>query len=361
MIYDYIQWMVILSVDLIKMYEILEFYEKKYKNNICIKIIILLENIFKSDILLLQLIKERRGREIMLKVILGAIVTISAYFSSVYVNDFRKHKDAAKNGILKRGLIIGFITDFLDAIGVGSYATTTAILKFDKKVNVPDKLLPGTLNVAHALPMVTQALMSLTAIEVDMITLICMIVAAVAGSWIGAGVISKLPEKKVQLTMGIALLGTAGLLIAKQLGLMPAGGDAIGLEGTKLIIGIVGNFVLGALMTAGIGLYAPCMAMVALLGMNPKAAFPIMMGACAFVGPIASTKFVKEAAYVREVAMGITIGGIIGSILAILFVTNMPVYWLNWLVVAVVLYTSVTMFKSALNKNIKVQLKEEIN
>lgn len=287
----------------------------------------------------------------MLKAILGAIAVISAGFSTVYVNDFRKNRNAANNGIFKKSLIIGFITDFLDAIGVGSFATTTAILKFDKKVNVPDKLLPGTLNVAHALPMVAQALMSLTAIEIDIFTLICMIVAAVVGSWIGAGVISKLPEKKVQLTMGVALFATAGLLVAKQLGVMPAGGDAIGLEGSKLIIGVVGNFVLGALMTAGIGLYAPCMAMVALLGMNPKAAFPIMMGSCAFVGPIACTKFVKEGAYVREVSMGITLGGIVGSVLAILFVTNLPVYWLNWLVVGVVLYTAVTMFKSAVKKD----------
>lgn len=295
----------------------------------------------------------------MLKAILGAIAVISTGFSAVYVNDFRKNRNSANNGIFKRGLIIGFITDFLDAIGVGSFATTTAILKFDKKVNVPDKLLPGTLNVAHALPMVAQALMSLTAIEIDIFTLICMIVAAVVGSWIGAGAISKLPEKKVQLTMAVALLGTAGLLVAKQLGVMPAGGDAIGLEGTKLIIGVVGNFVLGALMTAGIGLYAPCMAMVALLGMNPKAAFPIMMGSCAFVGPIACTKFVKEGAYVREVSMGITLGGIVGSVLAILFVTNLPVYWLNWLVVAVVLYTAVTMFKAALNKNNEMELENK--
>lgn len=295
----------------------------------------------------------------MLKAILGAIAVISTGFSAVYVNDFRKNRNSANNGIFKRGLIIGFITDFLDAIGVGSFATTTAILKFDKKVNVPDKLLPGTLNVAHALPMVAQALMSLTAIEIDIFTLICMIVAAVVGSWIGAGVISKLPEKKVQLTMAVALLGTAGLLIAKQLEIMPVGGDAIGLEGTKLIIGVIGNFVLGALMTAGIGLYAPCMAMVALLGMNPKAAFPIMMGSCAFVGPIACTKFVKEGAYVREVSMGITLGGIVGSVLAILFVTNLPVYWLNWLVVAVVLYTAVTMFKASLNKDNEMELENK--
>lgn len=283
----------------------------------------------------------------MLKTLLGLLAILTAGYTTVYASDFKKNKDHSKNGEFKTGLGIGFITDFFDAIGVGSFATTTAILKFNKKVNVPDKLLPGTLNVAHALPMITQAFLSLTSISVDIFTLVCMIASAVVGSWIGAGIISKLPEKKVQATMGIALLGTAFLLISKQLGLMPAGGDAMGLVGTKLIIGIVGNFILGALMTAGIGLYAPCMAMVALLGMNPKAAFPIMMGACAFVGPIASTKFVKEGAYVREVSMGITIGGVIGSILAILFVTNLPVYWLNWLVVAVVLYTSVTMFKSA--------------
>lgn len=286
----------------------------------------------------------------MLNAILGLLAAITAGFSTVYVKDFKKHRDKSKNKIFKTGILIGFITDFLDAIGVGSFATTTGILKLNKSINIPDKLLPGTLNVAHALPMIAQAFMSLNSISIDLITLVSMIIAAVAGSWIGAGIISKLPEKKIQLTMGVALVGTAILIVLGQVGLMPAGGEAMGLSGSKLIIGIAGNFILGALMTAGIGIYAPCMAMVALLGMNPKAAFPIMMGACAFVGPIASTKFVKEQAYEREISMGITIGGVVGSILALLFVTNMPVYWLKWLVVAVVSYTAATMFKAGLSK-----------
>lgn len=286
----------------------------------------------------------------MLKAMLGLLAVVTAAFSTVYVKDFNKHKATTDGSLFKTGLLIGFITDFLDAIGVGSFATTTAILKLSKKINVPDKLLPGTLNVAHALPMITQAFMSLAVISVDMLTLIAMIVAAVVGSWIGAGVISKLPEKKVQLTMGIALIGTAILLTLGQVGLMPAGGDALALSGTKLIIGVAGNFVLGALMTAGIGLYAPCMALVALLGMDPKAAFPIMMGASAFVGPIASIKFIKEESYDRRIAMPITLGGVVGSILALLFVTNMPVYWLKWLVVGVVIYTSFTMLSAALSK-----------
>lgn len=294
----------------------------------------------------------------MLKAILGLLAVITTGFSTVYISDFKKHRDKSKNSIFKTGILIGFITDFLDAIGVGSFATTTGILKLNKNIHIPDKILPGTLNVAHALPMIVQAFMSLNSIEVDLLTLVSMIISAVIGSWIGAGIISKLPEKKVQLTMGVALVGTAILIVLGQVGLMPAGGEAMGLTGTKLIIGIVGNFILGALMTAGIGLYAPCMAMVALLGMNPKAAFPIMMGACAFVGPIASIKFVKEKAYEREISMGITIGGVVGSIIALLFVTNMPVYWLKWLVVAVVSYTAATMFKAGLKNDEIVELKQ---
>ncbi len=294
----------------------------------------------------------------MLKAILGLLAVITTGFSTVYISDFKKHRDKSKNSIFKTGILIGFITDFLDAIGVGSFATTTGILKLNKNIHIPDKILPGTLNVAHALPMIVQAFMSLNSIEVDLLTLVSMIISAVVGSWIGAGIISKLPERKVQLTMGVALVGTAILIVLGQVGLMPAGGEAMGLTGTKLIIGIVGNFILGALMTAGIGLYAPCMAMVALLGMNPKAAFPIMMGACTFVGPIASIKFVKEKAYEREISMGITIGGVVGSVIALLFVTNMPVYWLKWLVVAVVSYTAATMFKAGLKNDEIVELEQ---
>lgn len=294
----------------------------------------------------------------MLTVLLGLLAIITVIFTVVYVSDYRKNRNSEKSYMFKKGLVIGFITDFLDAVGVGSFATTTAMLKLSKGINVSDKVLPGTLNVAHALPMVAQAFLSLKVIEVDITTLILMIVSAVLGSWLGAGIISKLSEKKVQLTMGLALIVVAGLITLGQLNLMPTGGEAMGLDGAKLMIGCVGNFILGALMTAGIGLYAPCMAMIALLGMNPKASFPIMMGACAFVGPIACIKFVKEGAYEREISMGITLSGIVGSVLALLFVKNMPVYWLKWLVVGVVLYTASTMLSSA---NKKVEPSESIS
>lgn len=289
----------------------------------------------------------------MLKIILALLAIMTTMYVVTYAKDFMKHKEGQNKKTIKKGLLVGFVTDFFDAIGVGSFATTTAYFKMDKSIEIPDRVIPGTLNVAHALPMIVQAFMSLTVIEVDTMTLVSMIISAVIGSFIGAGIISKLPEKVVQLTMGVALLATAVLIILGQLNLMPSGGNAMALENTKLILGIVGNFILGALMTVGIGLYAPCMAMVALLGMNPQAAFPIMMGACAFIGPIASYKFIKEGAYKRDISVGITLGGVVGSMVALLFVTNIPTYWLKWIVAGVVVYTGATMLKQGMNKKNK--------
>jgi uncharacterized membrane protein YfcA len=130
-----------------------------------------------------------------------------------------------------------------------------------------------------------------------------------------------------------------------QINLFPVGGDEIGLTGIKLVIGIIGNFILGALMTAGVGLYSPCMAMIYFLGMSPKVAFPIMMGSCAMLMPIASTKFIKEDAYAKKTSLFITIGGVIGVFIAAFLVKGMPMDILKWVVILVIAYTSYTMLK----------------
>ena len=60
---------------------------------------------------------------------------------------------------------------------------------------VPDRLIPGTLNVGHTLPTITQAFIYTAAIEVDPMTLILMILAAVAGAWLGAGIVASWPKR----------------------------------------------------------------------------------------------------------------------------------------------------------------------
>jgi uncharacterized membrane protein YfcA len=240
---------------------------------------------------------------------------------------------------------IGTVTNFFDALGIGSFATTTALFRFLRLV--PDRIIPGTLNSGHTLPTVVQAFIYTTMVRVDVVTLVSLIAAAVLGAWLGAGIVASWPKRRVQLGMGIALLVAATLMLMTQLNLFPGGGDALGVRGTKLLIGVAVNFMLGALMSLGIGLYAPCMILISLLGMNPTAAFPIMMGSCAFLMPVGSLRFIREQCYSLRPAVGLAIGGIPGVLLAAFRVISLPLYAVRWLVIVVVVYTAVTMLVSA--------------
>ena len=240
---------------------------------------------------------------------------------------------------------VGAVTNFFDTLGIGSFATTTAMFRFFKMV--PDRIIPGTLNVGHTLPTVVQAFFYISVIPVDVVTLISMIAAAVAGAWLGAGIVAKWSKRNVQVGMGGALMAAAIFFTMRNLGLFPAGSTAIGVSGALLVVAVAGNFLLGALMSLGIGLYAPCMILVSLLGMSETTAFPIMMGSCAFLMPVGSTKFIKERAYSLRVAMGLALGGIPGVIVAAKIVKSMNLTTVRWLVIVVVLYTAITMLYAA--------------
>ena len=242
---------------------------------------------------------------------------------------------------------IGAAANFFDALGIGSFATTTAAWRFLKMV--PDRVIPGTLNAGHTLPTIAQAFIFTSLIPVDILTLFSMIVAAVAGAWLGAGVVSSWPKRRVQIGMGIALLCFAALQLMTLLNLFPGGGDAIGVRGGLLAVAVAGNFVLGALMTLGIGLYAPCMILVSLLGMNPTAAFPIMMNSCAFLMPIGSLRFIREQSYSLRAALGLAIGGVPGVLVAAYIVKSLSLSTVRWLVIVVVVYTAVTLLLTALS------------
>jgi uncharacterized membrane protein YfcA len=242
-------------------------------------------------------------------------------------------------------LVIGFVTNFFDTLGIGSYATTTAVYKLRRLV--PVKLIPGTLNVGHTLPVIAQAFIYTQLVPVESTTLVLMIAAAIAGSWLGAGVVVHWPRRKIQIGMGLALLAAAMLMLMTALQLFPAGGDTLGLSGGRLVMGLTGNFVLGALMMLGIGLYAPCMILVYLLGMTPAAAFPIMMGSCAFLMPISSVKFVKTRTYHVQAALGLAIGGLPAALIAALIVRSLPLDVVRWLVIVVVVYTALNMLLTA--------------
>jgi uncharacterized membrane protein YfcA len=242
-------------------------------------------------------------------------------------------------------LLVGFVTNFFDTLGIGSFAPTTAVFKMFRLV--PDEKIPGTLNVGHTPPTITQAFLFITAVAMDVTTLVLMIAAAVTGSWVGAGVVSGWPRRNIQIGMGCALLAAASIFLMQIFGIAAPGGDTLALGGTRLAIGLGVNFILGALMQVGVGLYGPCLILVSLLGMNPQAAFPIMMGSCAFLMPIGSLKFIEHQRYSLRSTLGLALGGVPAVLIAFFIVKSLDIRHLRVLVVIVVLYAALSMLRSA--------------
>lgn len=241
---------------------------------------------------------------------------------------------------------LGAVTNFFDTLGIGSFAPTTAWLKLRKMV--PDSFIPVILNAGHALPTVVQAAIFIKLVQVDPALLAACIAAAVAGAFVGAPVVVRLPVGVVQGVVGVALIIAAALYAMTNLGLMPGGGTALRLPVPLFALAVTAYFVLGALMTAGIGLYAPSLIMLSLMGMDPKASFPIMMGACAFLMPVSGLGFLRSQRIDLRVVLGLALGGIPAVLLAALVVKSLPLVALRWGVVVVVLYAAIILLRAAL-------------
>lgn len=279
-------------------------------------------------------------------ILLAVLAILTVIYLIVFVLDLIKHKNDSEKGTNFIVMsVIGFVINFFDVFGIGSFATGTALMKAFKQTD--DRLIPGTLNVCFCIPVAIESFLFINGVEVEPVTLASMIVAAVVGAYLGAGVVAKLPTKVIRLLMGTALIVIGIVIVIQMMGLIPSSGVATGLSGIKLVIGVVANFILGALMTAGVGMYAPCLALVCLLGINPMIAFPIMMGSSAYLMPVASLKFIKEGAYNRKASLAIAIFGIFGVFIGYRFIKMLNLNALKFIIIIVMAYSAVSLFYSA--------------
>jgi len=282
---------------------------------------------------------------IILKTILGIMTGMFGYY---YIADVLRNRKLFSGKRWSGLLGTGFITNFFDTLGIGSFAQQTAIFKFFKLVD--DRLMPGTMNVGNTIPTVLQAFIFMTVVKVDPVTLVSMSTAAPLGALLGVGIVARMSRRRIQIGLGSGLLAVGLIMIAGFLNWMPAGGEAFGLTGWKLAVIVVMSFIFGALQTIGVGFYAPCMAMVYALGMHPLTAFPIMMTATAMLMAAGGARFVKQKVYDRKASISLTIAGVMGVFLAAYVVKSLPLLILKWVVCCVVLYTAVWMFISATRK-----------
>ena len=275
--------------------------------------------------------------------VLLALVLINIAFIVGWLWAVRRHRLSGRPGAVDIG--IGALTSFLDTLGIGSFAPTTALFKFRGKP--ADELIPGTLNVGLNAAAFLETLLFVTAVTVQPVLLVCMVATATAGAWLGAGVVSRMPRRSIQVFMGVALLIAAIFFAMKNLGAFPPGGTAFGLDGWRFLLAVAVSFVLGALMCIGIGNYAPLMILLALLGMHPLAAFPIMMASDGLLQPVASLGFFRSGRFAHLPALGLTAGSFVGVLVAFYVVKSLPLTTMRWLVTGVVTYAALSMLRSA--------------
>lgn len=244
--------------------------------------------------------------------------------------------------------MVGIVGNFFDTFGLGSFATSSFLFKIHHSVHDID--VPGTLNVGNSIPVSLQALIFLSLINIDSKTLICLIISAVLGAFFGVRFVTKWEKRSIRLGMGIGLFLLGLFMILNNLHIIPSNltGTSLKLTGYKLLIAMVINFFLGALMNIAVGLYAPCMALVSVLGMEVKAAFPIMMNSSAFLmsygnGP----RFIKEERYDMIASLCQMIAGSVGVVLAAFLITKLPIFILTWIFACVVLYSSFLYLRDA--------------
>lgn len=278
-------------------------------------------------------------------ILYGCLVLLNVLFVAAWIKIMRGRKTNLKPSA--GDVAIGVGTNFLDTLGIGNYAQITALFKLRRRP--ADELIPGTLNVGNTIPSFVSSMLFTTAISVEPLLLTCMVLSAGAGAWVGAGLVSRMRQRTIQVFMGVALLIAAFFFTLTNVGVLPPTGTAMGLDGWRFAAAVAANFVFGALMCVGIGNYAPSMALLAFLGMHPIAAYPIMMGSDGVLIPIASLGFLKTRRFAPEVAVGLTVGGVCGTLLAFPLVKTLGDHLtvLRWVVIGVVTYAAVSMLRSA--------------
>lgn len=295
----------------------------------------------------------------MVKVLLALIVVVNGIYACRFFADFMKHRSEAMqepgNPIFLA--LWGAVCFFLSTFGISDFALSTVLYRARRLTD--DANIPGTLNTQCAIPVAIMALAYISTVSVDQTTLLLLIASQMVGAYIGPRFVAKMPVKQIRTFMGFGLLVAAFFVVAGKFGILPSGGEATGLSGGKLALGMVLLCVYGALNNVGVGAYAPTMATIYALGLSPAVAFPIMMGACTFSVPVGGMEFVRLGNYSRKITLFSSVFGIAGVLTAVFVVKSMNTSMLQWVVAAVILIAAIDLLYTVFFKSAKEDMPKE--
>ena len=280
-------------------------------------------------------------------IIVVALVAVGIAFVSYLVRAAIKTDQL---GLRIEPLLVSPVINFFDTLGIGSFAPTMAWMRLRKLV--PDQRIPMTMLTGYTPSTFVQSLilLALLGVGVDPVLLIGSVVAISLGAMAGVPWAVGSSVRTVQLIVAAALLLAALFYSLSNLGLMPVGGHASSLPLPQTLIAIGASFIFGVLLNFGVGNYAPTLALLSLMGMDPRLVFPIMATGSTLAGAAAATRLVKLADLDLRIVLSLAVGSVPGVLIAAFLVKEMDLVVLRWLVVVVVTYAAITLLHTALRR-----------
>lgn len=283
----------------------------------------------------------------MLTLLIILIIGINSVVLLQLIRDLVVHWQDIKTapGRLPVQMCSSMLIYFFSAFGISDFMVSTVV--YIKAGWVEARKLPGTLNTQSLLPLTLLSLAYVSSIEVSLGMLLPFVLLQMVGSWIGPHVTVRLRLSTLKFIIFLSLFVSGLSILAGKLGLVDLGGDAIALQGWKLIALWTVSLILGFIKALGVSSYPLTMTVVYLLGLSPLAAYPLMTAGCAFSLPAAATQFIKLDAYSRRIVFCSSIAGAVGAMFAVNVVKSLDVALLQWVVLIVVFFAAADMFFSA--------------
>lgn len=247
----------------------------------------------------------------------------------------------------------GVIAFVADTLGIGSFAVNIALAKLFKTFD--DDELPPMVNGAQIIPGAIESLFFMKWVNVDIKTLIILVLGTCLGGLLGGHVVSRLSKQAIRSMMVVCFGLIMFLLVSKEMQWLPVGGNLVALTSYKLLFGFIAMIVCGALTSAGIGLFAMVQGVLFLLGVSPAVAFPIMTTAGAMQQPLTTLVFLKQNKIPLKKTLLVSLGGCFGVLLAIPIFSALSVNVLHQLLLGILTY-NIIMISFAFLKDRKSKL-----
>jgi uncharacterized membrane protein YfcA len=278
---------------------------------------------------------------------LGIIKAIAILLTILVLIWFFYHKHSEKLSPLTQIKIgfIGIVSNFLDTIGIGSFAVIVAMRSL-LGVMPDDVRLIGTMNIQAMVTALIQALIFLQFVPLDIITLLVAVVMISLGGFLSGLVAVRIDKKLVHMVMLVAFIITGVLLFLSQLNILEIGGSGTAIRGTRLLIFAIFMLVSGTLPAFGVGYYSLIKASIFLFGVNPIVAFPIMASASAFQMPVTSVTFISKGKFYFKSTIILAVFGTIGVFMAAPIITLVNTYTLKWILLGIVIYNIIVLARN---------------